>query len=122
MTEVDWVQVAGFMVTLVLFIGVVFGGWAYYNSERRKVHTDESDKLADTRGKRIEDLEDQVLRNEERHTKEMAAMSDKLQHQQGQIDLLRQMKTQEIIDGVVKDGVPQVIEGVLTGLTIEGTG
>ena len=88
---IDWIQVAGFTITLVLFIGVVFGGWAYYNSEQRKVHTSESDKLAITRGKRIEDLEDHIARLEK-----------SVQNQQGQIDMLRAMKTEEIIEGVVK--------------------
>lgn len=99
---IDWIQVAGFTITLVLFIGVVFGGWAYYNSEQRKVHTSESDKLAVTRGKRIEDLEDQIERNEQRHTQQLDEMNKQIQHQQGQIDMLRAMKTEEIIEGVVK--------------------
>ena len=92
---IDWIQVAGFSITAVLFLGVIFGGYAYYNSEVRKIHTSESDNLAATRGQKIDDLE-----------AEIEAMKQKLQNQQGQIDMLRQMKTQEIVDGVV-EGITQ---------------
>lgn len=122
MTLIDWWQVAGFLVAFGMLMLIILGGYAYYSSEKRKVHTAESDKLADTRGKRIEDLEHQIERNEVKHAESIAEMDAKIQHQQGQIDMLRAMKTQEIIDGVVTRGIPAVIEGVVTGLRKEGIG
>jgi hypothetical protein len=91
MGNVDWIQAAGFMITVVLFVGLVFGGWAYYNSERAKVHVAESDDLVKTRGQKIDDLQEEITE-----------LNAKLDNQQGQIDMLRKLKTEEIIDGVIK--------------------
>ena len=90
-TGIDWWQVAGFMVALSMLVLLLIGGYAYYSSEKRKVASKASNDLADTRGKRIEDLEDEITR-----------MREQMQNQQGQIDMLRAFKTQEIISGVVE--------------------
>lgn len=111
MGNVDWIQVAGFTITVVLFLGTVIGGWAYFTSEVGRVRTKESDLLARTRGEKIDDLEAEIEK-----------MKGTIQNQQGQIDMLREFKTQEIIDGVVANGVPLVIKGVVEELRREGIG
>lgn len=120
--NIDWIQVAGFMITLVLFVGLVFGGWAYYNSERAKVHTAESDDLVKTRGQKIDDLKKEIADIKAKGESEIADLREIIQNQQGQIDMLRKLKTQEIIDGVVAGGIPAVIKGVVEGLKREGIG
>ena len=114
--NVDWIQVAGFMITLVLFLGVVFGGFAYYNSSQRKVHTAESDSLVRTRGQRIDDLEDELERVKAANAASEKALLERIQNQQGQIDMLREMKTEEIIVGVregLKDEIKDILQEIL---------
>ena len=90
---IDWDHFVEIAIAVIMFAAVVAGASVYIRSAVRKEHHGEVEDLAETRGKVIDDLRDKV-----NHLEELLA------NQQGQIDMLRAMKTQEIIDGVV-DGI-----------------
>jgi membrane protein implicated in regulation of membrane protease activity len=88
---IDLALLGNFLIGLVMFGAVIVAASIYIRSAIRKEHHDEVEDLAETRGKVIQDLRDKVARLEEQ-----------VQNQQGQIDMLREMKTQEIVEGVVE--------------------
>lgn len=83
-----WLNVA---MGFVAFAAVIGAAVVVIISAVRKQSTEELKGLAETRGKTIDDLQSKVEQLERT-----------VQNQQGQIDMLRQMKTQEIIEGVVQ--------------------
>lgn len=108
-SNVDWIQTAGFMVTFAIFVGLTFGGWAYYNSERAKVHTKEADLLVRTRGAKIDDLQEELEEVKRKNAEEIASLHELIANQQGQIDMLRKLKTAEIIEGVREGLVEEIV-------------
>ena len=88
---IDWSHFVEVTIAVVMFSAVVAAAAVYIRSAVRKEHHGEVEDLADTRGKVIDDLRDKVNKLEEL-----------VLNQQGQIDMLRAMKTQEIVDGVVE--------------------
>ena len=102
---IEWVQVGQGVGAFIMFAAIMAVASIYIRSAITREHHSEVEDLAETRGKVINDLRDKVSRLEEL-----------VQHQQGQIDMLRAMNAQEIVDGVVVAGVPAVIAGVMDGL------
>ena len=88
---IDWGRTVEIAVAFIAFAGILAAASVYIRSGIRKEHHEEVEDLAETRGKVIQDLREKVDRLEEL-----------IANQQGQIDMLRAMKTQEIVDGVVK--------------------
>ena len=84
-----------FVLELLGFLAVVVGGLVWLRSEISKQRCAETQELADTRGDRIHDLEE--------HQKRMEIEIAELR---GQVEMLRQLKTSEIVSGVVEGIIP----------------
>lgn len=84
-----------FVLEIIAFTVLVVGGVVWLRSDLTKERCKEAQELADTRGDRIQDLEN--------HQKRMEIEIAELR---GQVDMLRQLKTSEIIDGVVGGIIP----------------
>lgn len=76
-------------------LGALAAGVTYLVSQYRRTNCEEAQELAETRGDRIKDLEDHMRRQDLR-----------IAELQGQIDMLRKLKTNEIVDGVVEVLLP----------------
>ena len=85
-------QVVGFLI-------VVVGAAIWVRSSVAKVRCTETERLAAVRKEALEDLRGKV-----------SELEKTVERQQGQIDMLRTMKTGEIIDGVVDGLKPFVTE------------
>lgn len=88
----ELVLLGGEVVGLIILIAV---GVAWLRSRLAQQNCLEAAKLADTRGERIEDLEAHVKRQD-------LAIAEL----RGQIEMLRRLKVEEIVEGVVEGIVP----------------
>ncbi len=84
-------------INLALFAGVVIAALVYARSQVAKQAQDETQDLADTRGKTISDLR-----------VEIADLQDSLRNMEARLNVLEAMQTDEIIEGVI----PGVVAGL----------
>ena len=91
----DYLTVSGSVLAFLLIIVLAV---VYLRSEVRKANAAETEALVETRGKVNDDLREEV-----------ADLKNTVAEMQGQIDMLRSFKTQEITDGVIA-GVKELIK------------
>ena len=78
-------------INVVGFIALAVGAGLYVKSNTAKQNTEETHQLAETRGKRIVDLEAEIHR-----------LSDRLSKVEGQMQALQALKAQEIASEVAR--------------------
>lgn len=88
-------QTARIIIELFGFAVIATGGLVWLRSSLVKSRHEELEKLADTRGERIRDLEATVKRQ-----------GEQIQRLEGKIDAVAGLKTEEIAQGVVEILIP----------------
>lgn len=104
----DWLRFIEFLLALAAFGVVAWGGILWYRAQqahaeedRSKVVNKELEQLADTRGKRIDDLEESLEIEKKERRQDAQAFREELAELRGQVEALRSLKAEEIADLVV---------------------
>lgn len=91
------------MINVALFAAIVGAAVIYLTAQARRSNQQETAELADTRGYKIDDLEDEIQE-----------MREHIFRLDGQIELLLSQRFSELTDGIaekVADRVIEVIKG-----------
>lgn len=90
----------GLFFQIATFLVMVGAAAVWLRSEITKQRSNEAMLLAETRGHRIDDLEEKLKLAMAEWEKERAMMRAQVAELQGQISQLQKVKTDEIVDGV----------------------
>ena len=87
------------LINVALFAGIVGAAVIYLTSQARKANQQETADLADTRGHKIQDLEDEIQE-----------MREHIFRLDGQVELLLSQRFEELTDGIAEKVANKVID------------
>jgi hypothetical protein len=102
------------IVNVVLFASIIGAAVIYLAAQARKSNHEETVELADTRGNKIDDLEDEIKEMKVSHDAEIQEMRDHMIRLDGQIELLTSQRFEDLAEGIASTVADKVVEKVLT--------